>query len=85
MAFTQQIFIGLLRFKRIIIKIPKLKEAQEVRTLICEFSMGLICRLTLIHWPFTRVLNAKRTGDNQNLAQYALLFSGQNHAADSWV
>ena len=66
MALVEQVFIRFLGFQRMLEKVPQLEIAHEIRAFTGEFGMCVISRFTLIHRPFTRVLYAQHTGNDED-------------------
>jgi hypothetical protein len=66
-------------------KLPEVLESQEVRVLVKEGGMDLVCHLLLIHRPLPRILDAERRGDDQHLGQAVLIHRSQQHARDTRV
>ncbi|MNH01854.1 hypothetical protein D3C79_610780 [compost metagenome] len=65
--------------------VPQVHVGQEVRVFIREATVLFIRRLLFVHWPFTRILNRQRRGDNHHLAHATALLRFQHHTRQAWV
>lgn len=64
---------------------PQLEEPREVRVLVTEAPVQLVCLLRELPWPLARVLQVERRGDDEHLVQAPVLDAGENHPRDARV
>ncbi len=66
-------------------EIPKLEEAEKIRTRIGKLAMSGIGGLLLVERAFARILNAQSRGDDEQFAGGVLALRLQQHATQRGI
>jgi len=72
-------------FELVVVGLPDIEEREEVGVGVAEAAVGGVGLRLFVEGAFARILNRKTGGDDEDLAERALVAGLENHAADGGI